>query len=105
LILTNKSIKCADCGASFIFSTVEQSYFQAKGDATLPTCCPSCRQTRKERQSPDISASAAQAQRSSSRMFSTTCSRCGNRTEVPFEPKNHKAVYCSRCYDAIRGAR
>ena len=105
MILTNKSIKCLDCGASFTFSTVEQAYFQSKGDSSEPGCCPSCRQTRKERQAADMSGNNAMTHRSATRMFTTNCARCGKRTEVPFEPKNHKAVYCSGCYDAIRPGR
>lgn len=103
MLMTNKSIKCLDCGASFVFSTVEQAYFQSKGDTSVPGCCPSCRQTRKERQTPNTSESDTPLHRS--QMFSATCARCGKRTEVPFEPRNHKAVYCSGCYDAIRAGR
>jgi CxxC-x17-CxxC domain-containing protein len=105
LILSNKSIKCLDCGSFFFLSGVEQAYFQSKRDTSVPGCCPSCRQTRKERQAADISGNNAMTHRLTAQMFSTNCARCGNRTEVPFEPRNHKAVYCSGCYDAIRAGR
>ncbi len=32
-------------------------------------------------------------------MHSATCSKCGNRCEVPFKPMAGKAVYCSECFD------
>ncbi len=34
------------------------------------------------------------------KMFKATCSECGNETEVPFEPKADRPVYCRDCYRA-----
>ncbi|TSD03461.1 MAG: hypothetical protein Athens071416_142 [Parcubacteria group bacterium Athens0714_16] len=33
------------------------------------------------------------------KMYSTVCSGCGNRCEVPFQPTNGKPVYCSNCFE------
>ncbi len=47
----DKSIQCADCGASFTFSADEQEFFTSKGFTNEPKRCPACRQARKsERQ-------------------------------------------------------
>jgi CxxC-x17-CxxC domain-containing protein len=37
-------------------------------------------------------------------MFPTTCAECGKDTEVPFEPRGDRPVYCSDCYRKIRPA-
>ena len=46
----DKSIQCADCGATFTFSAGEQEFFQAKGFTNEPKRCPPCRRANKERQ-------------------------------------------------------
>lgn len=38
------------------------------------------------------------ASRGPREMFSTTCSACGQATEVPFRPTSGKPVYCSACF-------
>ena len=38
-------------------------------------------------------------------MFKTTCSNCGKECEVPFRPTNGKPVYCSDCFEKMRGSR
>ena len=32
------------------------------------------------------------------RMFTVTCSKCGQPAEVPFRPRENKPVYCSNCF-------
>lgn len=38
-------------------------------------------------------------------MFHATCSDCGAGCEVPFKPSGDKPVYCSDCFQNIRGGR
>jgi CxxC-x17-CxxC domain-containing protein len=38
-------------------------------------------------------------------MFPATCGQCGKATEVPFQPRGDKPVYCSDCYRKTRPAR
>jgi len=38
-------------------------------------------------------------------MFKTTCSNCQKECEVPFRPTNGKPVYCSDCFEKMRGGR
>jgi len=47
----DKSIQCSDCGATFIFSTGEQEFFQSKGFTNEPRRCPDCRRANKSRRS------------------------------------------------------
>jgi len=37
-------------------------------------------------------------------MHQTTCSKCGNDCQVPFQPTTGKPVYCKKCFDEIRGS-
>lgn len=38
-------------------------------------------------------------------MFKTVCSNCGKDCEVPFRPSGDKPVYCSDCFEKMRGSR
>ncbi len=90
----DKSIQCSDCGATFTFSAEEQEFFQSKGYTNEPKRCPSCRQARKsERYGPRR------------QMFPAKCAGCGKDTEVPFEPRGDRPVYCSDCYRKVRPSR
>jgi len=94
----DKSIQCADCGTTFIFSAGEQELFAARGYTNEPKRCPSCRQARKaERQG----SGGYQARQ----MFPAVCAECGRETEVPFEPRQNRPVYCSECFSKIRDNR
>lgn len=35
-------------------------------------------------------------------MFPAVCSECGRDTEVPFEPRSDKPVYCRECFQSRR---
>ncbi|HDL90526.1 MAG TPA: zinc-binding protein [Thermodesulforhabdus norvegica] len=101
MIFQDKSIQCSDCGATFTFSTEEQEFFQSKGYTNDPKRCPSCREARKSERYGNRSYS-----RSTSRqMFPAICAQCGKDTEVPFEPRQDRPVYCSECYSRVRTGR
>ena len=36
-------------------------------------------------------------------MFTATCSNCGGEARVPFQPRGDKPVYCSNCFEQMRG--
>ena len=95
----DKSIECADCGSSFTFSAAEQEFFASKGFTNDPKRCPQCRQTRKAER-----LSRSYGYRFQQR-FPTTCSQCGKETEVPFEPREGRPVYCGDCYSAIKQSK
>ncbi len=97
----DKSLQCSDCGATFNFSAEEQEFFQSKGYTNEPKRCPSCREARKaERFGSDSSGYRSQRQ-----MFPAVCAQCGKDTEVPFEPREGRPVYCSECYNKVRESR
>lgn len=101
--LQEKTITCFDCGVTFSFSVEEQEAFQAKGHNNAPKRCPSCRQARKTRQLNSSNSRSLQSGfRSERKMFPATCAQCGKQTQVPFEPREGRPVYCRDCYNTAR---
>jgi CxxC-x17-CxxC domain-containing protein len=95
----DKSLQCSDCEVTFTFSAEEQEFYQSKGYTNEPKRCPECRQARKsERYGSNNYGSRRQ-------MFPAVCAECGKETEVPFEPRGDKPVYCSDCYRKVRSVR
>ena len=97
----DKSLQCSDCGATFTFSAEEQEFFQSKGYTNEPKRCPACREARKsQRYGYDNYGYRPRRQ-----MFPAVCAECGKETEVPFEPREGRPVYCSDCYRKTRESR
>ncbi len=88
----DKTIVCKDCGAEFIFTAGEQEFFFQKGYTNDPVRCPSCRAARR-------GASGTSSRRP---MFDVVCSSCGRPTQVPFEPRGDRPVYCRDCFERER---
>jgi len=95
----DKSLQCSDCGATFTFSVEEQEFFQSRGYSNEPKRCPSCRQARKSEHHGNSNYGFRR------QMFPAICAECGKDTEVPFEPRGDKPVYCSDCYRKVRLSR
>lgn len=94
----DKTLQCSDCGQEFTFSAQEQEFFESKGYTNEPKRCPSCRQARKASRYGDNS----YGYRPQRQMFPAVCAQCGKETEVPFEPREGRPVYCSECYSKTR---
>ena len=97
----DKSIQCSDCGTTFTFSVEEQELFASKGYTNEPKRCPSCRQARKMGRS----GYGDYGYTSRREMYPVVCAECGKETEVPFQPREGRPVYCSECYSKIRLSR
>jgi len=97
----DKSIQCTDCGNTFTFSAEEQEFFASKGYTNDPKRCPSCREARKSERYGNSGFGA----RSRRQMFPAVCAQCGKATEVPFEPREGRPVYCSDCYRKVKVTR
>ncbi|MBI4284537.1 MAG: zinc-ribbon domain containing protein [Chloroflexi bacterium] len=103
----DKTLRCSDCGADFTFSAEEQEFFQTKGYTNEPKRCPSCRQARKSERggSTSFGSSSGSSYRPRRQMYPAVCAECGKDTEVPFEPRGDRPVYCSDCYRKVRPSR
>jgi len=93
---TAKTLQCFECGASFTFTAEEQEFFANKGYTNEPKRCPSCREARRSSRRSSGSYSPRRE------MYPAVCAECGKETEVPFEPRQGRAVYCSDCYSKVR---
>jgi CxxC-x17-CxxC domain-containing protein len=96
---TDKTLTCQDCGQSFTFSADDQEFFSSKG-YTEPKRCPSCRQARKAERG-----DGGGGYRGAREMHSVVCAECGTTTEVPFEPRGDRPVYCRDCFSKRAPAR
>jgi len=95
----DKSLRCADCGQDFEFTSGEQEFYASRGLQNEPRRCPECRRTRKsERRS-------GNDYRAPRQMFPAVCADCGIETEVPFEPREERPVYCNECFNKTRMSR
>ena len=92
----DKSLQCSDCGREFIFTAGEQEFYSSRGLLNEPKRCPDCRQRRKAERSGD------EGYRPRRQMYPAVCAQCGKETEVPFEPRQGRPVYCSDCYSKAR---
>lgn len=102
---TDKSIQCSDCGATFTFSAEEQEFFATKGYTNEPKRCLPCRQARKTERYGDgggYGGGGGGGGGYRKQMFPAVCADCGKDTEVPFEPREGRPVYCSSCYTKVR---
>jgi CxxC-x17-CxxC domain-containing protein len=91
-----KTLQCSDCGKSFPFTAEEQEFYATKGFTNEPKRCSSCRAAKKAERGEG--GGGSYGSRGPRQMFPATCGRCGKQTEVPFQPRGDKPVYCRDCY-------
>jgi CxxC-x17-CxxC domain-containing protein len=106
----DKQLVCRDCGKNFLFTSGEQEFYASKGLQNEPVRCPSCRSARKSTRlnEPEegyvrYGVFASFGGRTPRQMHPATCAECGMMTEVPFQPRGDRPVYCSACYSKIKG--
>lgn len=91
----DKTLVCRDCEVEFIFSAGEQEFYQSRGLENEPGRCPDCRRARRQSRSGYSNSRPRE-------MTSVICADCGTETEVPFQPRNGRPVYCDDCYTKVR---
>jgi CxxC-x17-CxxC domain-containing protein len=89
----DRTLTCQDCGQSFTFSADDQAYHAEKGFTNEPKRCPSCRQARRNERGNGGSYGSSRRE-----MYPAVCAQCGKQTEVPFQPRGDRPVYCSDCF-------
>jgi CxxC-x17-CxxC domain-containing protein len=102
----DKTLKCVDCGADFVFTAGEQLFFHDKQFKNEPKRCKACKGKRLSHVTRNASAehhgnSSGGYQKIETR---TTCSGCGKETTVPFKPTQGRPVFCRECFQQRRAA-
>ena len=99
--MQDKTLTCSDCGQEFTFTASEQEFFAQKGFNT-PSRCPDCRAARKAARQGGSSSGSSYGSGGgyggTRQMYPAVCAQCGKDTEVPFQPRGDRPVYCSDCY-------
>lgn len=120
--MSDRTLTCRDCGQEFTFTAGEQAFYTERGFSE-PTRCKACRDKRKmERNSSGYDSYGSGGGSSYGggsygggsysgggggygaprQMYPAVCSSCGKETEVPFEPRTDKPVYCRECFQSRR---
>jgi CxxC-x17-CxxC domain-containing protein len=92
--IAEKTLVCQDCSREFVFTVGEQEFYQEKGFENEPKRCPDCRREKKQ--------TRGRGRGESKPLFTVTCSECGIETQVPFEPRDGRPVYCRDCFETHR---
>ncbi|HLB24379.1 MAG TPA: zinc-ribbon domain containing protein [Dehalococcoidia bacterium] len=102
MAFADKTLACVDCGAEFIFTAGEQEFHSSRGFSNEPKRCPDCRRARKSsRDDGGYGGGGGGGGGYSSgprQMYPATCANCGRETEVPFQPRGDRPVYCRDCF-------
>jgi CxxC-x17-CxxC domain-containing protein len=123
--MSDSTITCRDCGQAFTFTAGEQAFYQERGFSE-PQRCASCRAERKTQRNAAESSYGDSGSRSYGdsgggsyggsrgggssyssgprQLYPAVCSACGTETEVPFQPRTDKPVYCRECFAERRPA-
>lgn len=126
------SLTCTECGDPFTRTSDETHYYHQRA-ATPPTTCPDCRQRFRSARNAEMRAAHASGvldpaqapvaptrspapfrrgagSRDHSagpggapRLFRAVCADCGRDTEVPFQPRSGRPVFCRDCFNTRRG--
>ena len=115
MTLLDRTLTCRDCGQEFVFTAGEQEFYHSRGLTNEPGRCAGCRAARKQQrgeggyayssQTAGSTGGYGQSDRPRRQMFSAVCSTCGKDAQVPFQPRGDKPVYCSDCFETVRGNR
>ena len=125
--VSDRTITCRDCGEAFTFTAGEQAFYAERGYSE-PQRCANCRAERKAQRSAsgyDSGSSGGYSRGGGGyssggyssgggggggyssgprQMYPAVCSSCGKETEVPFQPRLDKPVYCRECFQDRRAA-
>ena len=91
------ALTCRNCGATFHFTEGEQVFYEER-TFKPPVYCPDCRDVRRAA----VDADRLRPTGGIRRQFETVCSKCGQKTNVPFAPLPDRPVYCETCFAGQR---
>jgi CxxC-x17-CxxC domain-containing protein len=103
---TDKILTCRECGVDFTFTAGEQEFYASKGFTNEPSRCPECRAARnRDRNAYGGGGYGGGYERRERQMYAAICTDCGKETQVPFQPREDRPVYCSDCFELHRPER
>lgn len=88
----DRTLQCVDCGAEFVWTAGEQSFFADKSFKNEPKRCRACKAKRSERLATSPAAARERIE------TKAVCSNCGKETTVPFRPTQGRPVFCRDCF-------
>ena len=103
----DRTLACSDCGRNFVFTVKDQEFYEERGFSD-PRRCPECRAARKASRTGDRPSGGegrggySRPDRTDRPMYDVVCARCGKPTQVPFQPRNDRPVYCRDCFEKQR---
>jgi CxxC-x17-CxxC domain-containing protein len=102
---TDKQLTCVDCGAQFTFTAEDQEFHASRGFTDEPKRCPDGRRARTRARGDMPSGGGGYGggggggySSGPRQMYPATCAQCGRETEVPFQPRGNRPVYCRDCF-------
>lgn len=108
MAFTDKTLQCVDCGADFVFTADDQEFHASRGFTNEPKRCPDCRRARKTARGDAPGGGGSYSgggggggggySSGPRQMYPATCAQCGRETEVPFQPRGNRPVYCRDCF-------
>ena len=98
----DKTLKCVDCGADFVFTAGEQLFFHDKQFKNEPKRCKPCKSKRAASLGASGASGGGGGNSCNKVETRTTCSGCGKETTVPFKPTQGRPVFCRECFQQRR---
>jgi CxxC-x17-CxxC domain-containing protein len=106
--MEDKQLVCTTCGTDFAFTGEEQEFYFSKGFQEPKKCKP-CRDAAKQARGGGGGGRGGFGGGGGSygggaprQLYDAVCAGCGVQTQVPFQPKGSKPVYCRECFQASR---
>jgi CxxC-x17-CxxC domain-containing protein len=104
----DRTLTCVECGQEFVFTAGDQEFHASKGFTNEPKRCRSCRMARRDRLGGTTSGYAGNSGgyggRPAREMYPAICAQCGAETQVPFQPRGDRPVYCNDCFRKTSGS-
>ncbi len=104
--MEDKQLVCATCGTDFTFTGEEQEFYFSKGFQEPKKCKP-CRDAAKQARGGGggrggYGGGGGGGYGAPRQLYDVVCAGCGVNTQVPFQPKGSKPVYCRDCFQSSR---
>ena len=100
----DKTLKCVDCGADFVFTAGEQLFFHDKQFKNEPKRCKACKGKRMSQVGRNATPNHHGSGNYQKVETRATCSGCGKETTVPFKPTQGRPVFCRECFQQRRAS-